>query len=74
MHEQELEVLDVVDEEGLVARGHHVAGLLVGTEADLSREYQHHSIPNRCAACRLEPRPCRGPADNPDQSKRTVGI
>lgn len=35
MHEEEVEVLDVVDEEGLVARGHHVAGLLVGAVADL---------------------------------------
>lgn len=34
MHHQQLEVLDVVDEEGLVARGHHVAGLLVGAVAD----------------------------------------
>ncbi len=34
VHHQQLEVLDVVDEEGLVARGHHVAGLLVGTVAD----------------------------------------
>lgn len=35
MHEEEVEVLDVVDEEGLVARGHHEAGLLVGTVANL---------------------------------------
>lgn len=35
VHEEEVEVLDVVDEEGLVARGHHEAGLLVGTVADL---------------------------------------
>lgn len=35
VHHEELEVLDVVDEEGLVAGGHHVAGLLVGAVADL---------------------------------------
>ena len=35
MHEEELDVVDVADEEGLVAGGHHVAGLLVGTIADL---------------------------------------
>lgn len=35
VHEEELKVLDVVDEESLVAGGHHVAGLLVGTVADL---------------------------------------
>lgn len=35
VHHQELEVLDVVDQEGLVAGGHHVAGLLVGAVADL---------------------------------------
>ena len=35
MHEQQLDVLEVADKEGLVAGGHHVAGLLVGAEADL---------------------------------------
>jgi len=35
VHEQELDVLGVVDKEGLVARGHHVASLLVGTVANL---------------------------------------
>jgi hypothetical protein len=35
VHEEELKVLDVADEESLVAGGHHVAGLLVGTVADL---------------------------------------
>jgi hypothetical protein len=35
VHEEELDVVDVADEEGLVAGGHHVAGLLVGTIADL---------------------------------------
>lgn len=35
VHEEQLDVLDVADEEGLVARGHHVAGLLVGAIADL---------------------------------------
>jgi hypothetical protein len=35
VHEEELDVLDVADEEGLVARGHHVLGLLVGAIADL---------------------------------------
>ena len=34
MHEEELNVLGVVDEESLVAGGHHVAGLLVGTVTD----------------------------------------
>jgi hypothetical protein len=35
VHEQKLNVLGVVDEESLVAGGHHVLGLLVGTVADL---------------------------------------
>lgn len=35
VHEEELDVLDVADKESLVARGHHVAGLLVGAIADL---------------------------------------
>lgn len=35
VHHQEFDILDVVDKEGLVAGGHHVAGLLVGTKANL---------------------------------------
>ena len=35
VHEEEVEVTDVVDEESLVAGGHHVAGLLVAAVADL---------------------------------------
>jgi hypothetical protein len=35
VHEEEVEVTGVVDEEGLVAGGHHVAGLLVGSVANL---------------------------------------
>ena len=34
VHEEELNVLGVLDEESLVAGGHHVAGLLVGTVTD----------------------------------------
>lgn len=36
VHEKELNVLGVLDEESLVAGGHHVLGLLVGAIADLS--------------------------------------
>lgn len=36
MHEEELDVTGVLDEESLVARGHHVLGLLVATVSDLS--------------------------------------
>lgn len=35
MHEEELDVTGVLDEESLVARGHHVLGLLVATVSDL---------------------------------------
>lgn len=35
VHQEELNVLGVVDEESLVAGGHHVAGLLVGAITDL---------------------------------------
>jgi hypothetical protein len=35
VHHEQLDVVDVADEEGLVSRGHHVAGLLVGAIADL---------------------------------------
>jgi hypothetical protein len=38
VHEEEVEVTGVVDEERLVAGGHHVAGLLVATVADLQRD------------------------------------
>lgn len=41
VHEQEVNVVDVVDEEGLVARGHHVLGLLVGAIADLQSSQKH---------------------------------
>jgi hypothetical protein len=35
VHQEELDIVGVLNEEGLVARGHHVAGLLVGAIADL---------------------------------------
>lgn len=38
MHEEELDVTGVLDEEGLVAGGHHVLGLLVATISDLHRQ------------------------------------
>ena len=38
MHEQQLNVVGVADEEGLVAGGGHVAGLLVGAETDLKED------------------------------------
>lgn len=37
VHEEEVDVSGVVDDESLVARWHHVAGLLVGAETDLKR-------------------------------------
>lgn len=40
VHHQQLNVLGVADEEGLVAGGHHVTGLLVGTIANLRRSQQ----------------------------------
>jgi hypothetical protein len=43
VHEEELDVLDVADKESLVARGHHVAGLLVGAIADLEVATDHVS-------------------------------
>ena len=47
VHEKELNVAGVLDEECLVAGGHHVAGLLVATVTDLYPQtiiYQHPSI------------------------------
>ena len=37
MHEEEVDFLDIVDKEGLMARGHHMASLLVGAETNLNR-------------------------------------
>lgn len=37
VHQQQLDVTDVADEEGLVAGGGQEAGLLVGTVADLKK-------------------------------------
>jgi len=35
VHKEKLDIVDVADEESLVAGGGHVAGLLVGAIADL---------------------------------------
>jgi len=37
VHEEHVDVVDVVHEEGLVARRRHVASLFVGTVTDLVR-------------------------------------
>lgn len=44
MHQEEVDIGRVVDEEGLVAGRHHVAGFLVGAVADLDI-YHHPSVP-----------------------------
>lgn len=59
VHHEELEVLDVVDQEGLVAGGHHVAGLLVGAVADLGGVFVRERSP-------------RG--RNPARQERTEGM
>jgi len=51
VHEQKLDVLDVTDEEGFVARGHHVARPLVRSESDrwhdhVALEPPAHSVVN----------------------------
>lgn len=57
VHHQELDVPNVVDEKGFVARGHHVARLFVGAVADLfpSLVSIQHSD-NRMASCRRSSR------------------
>jgi hypothetical protein len=35
VHEEELDISGVVNQESLVARWHHVAGFLVGAKSDL---------------------------------------
>lgn len=45
VHQEELNVVDVADDEGPVARGHHELGLLVGTVADLREALA--PLPNR---------------------------
>lgn len=56
MHKEELDVTDVADEESLVAGGHHVLGLLVGTEADLyvAKEQPLVSCSYHSTHCRLK--------------------
>lgn len=39
VHEEEFDIAGVVDEESLVAGGHHMSGLLVGSETD--RRHNH---------------------------------
>jgi hypothetical protein len=41
VHKEEVNVAGVVDEESLVAGGHHVASLLVGSETNLSSSISH---------------------------------
>ena len=41
VHEEEVDISGVVDEEGLVARGHHVSCLSVGAISDLQRASTH---------------------------------
>lgn len=53
VHQQQLEVLDVVDEESLVAGGGQEASLLVGSVANLYFIHQH-SCPSRCLSLLLE--------------------
>ncbi len=36
VHEEKVDITDVVDEESLVSGWHHVAGLLVGSETNLN--------------------------------------
>ena len=38
VHEEEVNIADVADEESLVAGWHHVASLLVGSETDLRKK------------------------------------
>lgn len=44
VHKEKLNVTGVLDEESLVARGHHVLGLLVATVSDLSNHIYQHSF------------------------------
>ena len=37
MHQEEVDIAGVVDEEGFVAGGHEVAGFLVGAESNLGK-------------------------------------
>jgi hypothetical protein len=36
VHKEELDISGIIDEESLVAGGHHVAGFLVGAKSDLN--------------------------------------
>ena len=53
MHEEELDVTGVLDEESLVARGHHVLGLLVATVTDLSNHISSAFVLDFALTCKF---------------------
>ena len=57
VHEQKVHIVDVVDEEGLVARGHHVPRLLVAAISDLSTSSA--KLLSGLLRVSLDPRPLR---------------
>lgn len=48
VHQEQIDILGVVDEESLVAGGHHVASLLVRAEADLVQGVSINFIFHAC--------------------------
>jgi hypothetical protein len=81
VHKEQLDVTDVADEESLVAGGHHVLGLLVGTETDLcaAKEQPLASSVHDTINCRpnpfsthLVPSPWISTASKPSSSSRCL--
>lgn len=59
VHKEKLDIVDVADEESLVAGGGHVAGLLVGAIADLKSHRistKFHVPPHRKSIILIRPR------------------
>lgn len=53
VHEEKLNVTGVLDEESLVARGHHVLGLLVATVTDLSNHISSAFVLDFALTCKF---------------------
>ena len=64
VHEEKVQVAGVVDEEGLVAGRHHVAGLLVAAVADLYAECPSASV-SSCTVTLLISEASLFPSSNP---------
>ena len=74
VHEEKVNIGDVVDNESLVAGGHHVAGLPVGAVSDLCRTRQSMPISQSSPPQQCSIRRCRPVVHRVVRAVRTLGI